>query len=60
MIAAMVLFSKTGAGSDEHPDMDFLEWLGQVSDVEELGIDVDDLLTLQESESHDREQEQPE
>ena len=60
MIAAMVLFSKIGIGADEDPDMDFLEWLGQVSDVEELGVDIDDLLKLQENESLDSEQEQAE
>lgn len=60
ILAAMIVFSKTTTGSDENPDMDFLEWLGQVSDVEELGVDVDDLLELQESKSNDSEQEQSE
>lgn len=38
----MVLVSLEIFASDEPLDIEFLEWLGQRVEIEELGVDVDD------------------
>lgn len=49
VIAALIAFSGVTPAADENPDMDFLEWLGQVAEVEALGVDIDNLLDSQET-----------
>ena len=60
LIAAVVASSSLALyASEESPDMEFLEWLGQVAEVEALGVDVDNIMDTQE-ESKETEQEQSE
>lgn len=53
MIAALISLSNVGLASDELPDPDFLEWLGMTAEVEELGVDVDSLISSRKDESED-------
>lgn len=56
-----MLFAASGMvlAADENPDLEFLEWLGQVAEVEAMGVDVDSLMDNQ-SETEESEQEQSE
>lgn len=52
MLIAAVLFllSQNKVKAEEELDLEFLEWLGQTAEVEELGVDVDKwLLSKQQS-----------
>ncbi len=49
MIAALIAFSGVTPAADENPDMDFLEWLGQVAEVEAMGVDIDELIDSQDT-----------
>lgn len=43
MLIAVILFvlGQNTARAEEELDLEFLEWLGQTAEVEELGVDVD-------------------
>ncbi len=43
MLIAVILFvlSQNTVQAEEELDLEFLEWLGQTAEVEELGVDVD-------------------
>ena len=43
--------------AEESLDPEFLEWLAQISEVEELGVDVDALLENQELQSQNQSRE---
>lgn len=46
----LILLSLNRAIAEEELDLEFLEWLGQTAEVEELGVDVDKwLLSKQQS-----------
>lgn len=57
-IATLFAFSIIVRASDENPDMEFLEWLGQVTEVEELGVDIENLMDSRSEDSDESEQEQ--
>jgi hypothetical protein len=44
MTAALLTFANVVYTADDDPDTEFLEWLGQLSEVEELGVDIDALI----------------
>lgn len=43
MLIAVILyvFGQNTVQAEEELDLEFLEWLGQTAEVEELGVDVD-------------------
>lgn len=43
VLIAVILFvlGQNTARAEEELDLEFLEWLGQTAEVEELGVDVD-------------------
>lgn len=41
---ALLLFSTALHAAEEPLDLEFLEWLGQMAEVEELGVDIEKLL----------------
>lgn len=45
---ALIVFSNLSIASEEKLDLEFIEWLGQVSEAQEQGMDVDTLLEVQE------------
>ena len=47
-ILGIIMLSAVCHAEDETLDVEFLEWLGQVAEVEELGVDVNGLLDAQE------------
>jgi hypothetical protein len=47
LIAILLMASNTINAADEL-NVEFLEWLGQTAEVEELGMDMNDILTEQE------------
>lgn len=66
MVATLIAVSKLALVSDvvwsadEELDMEFFEFLGQLTEAEELGVDVDKMLDSKEQDSKDDEQEQSE
>ena len=50
LTAILFMVANTIYAADEL-NVEFLEWLGQTADVEELGIDMNDMLTEQEQKS---------
>ena len=44
LAAVLALIATTINASDELPDIEFLEWLGQVTEVEDLGMDINEIL----------------
>ena len=48
VITGLILMSAVCQANDEALDAEFLEWLGQVAEVEELGVDINGLLDAQE------------
>lgn len=44
----MMLFFKNSLAAEESLDLAFLEWLGQTAEVEELGVDIEELLLQKE------------
>ena len=44
LTAVLALISTISIASDELPDIEFLEWLGQVTEVEDLGMNINELL----------------
>ena len=40
MIECLLLLGVTSVNAAEEPDFEFLEWLGQTTEVEEMGVDV--------------------
>jgi len=40
----LVFWTGVSLAAEETVDIEFLVWLGQVAEVEELGVDVDELL----------------
>ncbi|MFT6304618.1 MAG: hypothetical protein ACI9XK_003656 [Granulosicoccus sp.] len=59
-IVGITLFVLSGvAQSAEEPlDPEFLEWLGQMAEVEELGVDIEQFLLSREQASEDEEAEE--
>lgn len=58
MIAALIAVSNMSQASDENPDLEFLEWLGQVAEVEEMGVDIDRLIEAGNEAAEEDQQEQ--
>ncbi len=55
-IACLLIASKTAETAvtdDSAPDPEFLEWLGQALELEQLGIDVDRLIEERQNEQGD-------
>ena len=48
---ALLLFPAIVRAAEEPPDLVFLEWLGQMTEVEELGVDIEQLLLSEQQES---------
>jgi hypothetical protein len=48
---AFLLFSAVVRAAEKPLDIDFLEWLGQMAEVEELGVDIEQLLVSKEDAS---------
>lgn len=44
----LILLAVIANADDEALDAEFLEWLGQAAEVEELGVDINGLLDAQE------------
>ncbi|MEM7257467.1 MAG: hypothetical protein AAF404_08770 [Pseudomonadota bacterium] len=58
VIAALIAVSNMSQASDENPDLEFLEWLGQVAEVEEMGVDIDRLIEAGNEAAEEDQQEQ--
>ncbi len=48
LTVVLLMLANTNHASDELVDIEFLEWLGQTAEVEELGMDINALLEEQE------------
>ena len=48
---ALLLLCALARAADEPLDLEFLEWLGQLTEVEELGVDIEQLLLSKEQAS---------
>ena len=44
-----LLLSGVGYAADDATDIEFLEWLGQATELEEMGVDIDTLIAEAES-----------
>jgi hypothetical protein len=51
------MLSAVARAAEEPLDLEFLEWLGQMAEVEELGVDIEQLLRSKEQASDDEEAE---
>ena len=49
LAVVLLLLSNTGNASDKLPDVEFLEWLGQVTEVEDLGMNINEMLEEREA-----------
>ncbi len=49
--SVFVMFIACAQANDEELDLEFLEWLGQTAEIEELGVDIDNLLLAKEQAS---------
>lgn len=49
----LVITSNYCMSADEVLDADFFEWLGQVVEVEELGVNINELIQQQELDTQD-------
>lgn len=47
----LLLFSALALATDEPLDLEFLEWLGQMTEVEDFGVDIEQLLLSKEQAS---------
>lgn len=47
----LLLFSALALAADEPLDLEFLEWLGQMTEVEDFGVDIEQLLLSKEQAS---------
>lgn len=54
---ALLLCCAVARAADEPLDLEFLEWLGQMAEVEDLGVDIEQLLLSKEQASKDEEAE---
>ena len=54
------MFSAIARAAEEPLDLEFLEWLGQTAEVEELGVDIEQWLLSKEQASEDEAYEQEE
>jgi hypothetical protein len=54
---ALLMLSAVARAAEEPLDLEFLEWLGQMAEVEELGVDIEQLLRSKEQASDDEEAE---
>lgn len=50
LVSEVTVAADGDPGVEENLDLDFIEFLGQISEVEELGVDVDKLLDMKEQE----------
>ncbi len=48
LIMALIFIDNLEANEEEAFDLDFLEWLGETAEIEEIGVDIDELLKQQE------------
>ena len=48
---ALLMVTALTTAAEEPLDLDFLEWLGQMAEVEELGVDIEQLLLSKEQTS---------
>ena len=47
-LTAILLMASNTINAADELNVEFLEWLGQTAEVEELGMDMNDILTEQE------------
>lgn len=52
------MLSGVAQSAEEPLDPEFLEWLGQMAEVEELGVDIEQFLLSREQASEDEEAEE--
>lgn len=52
---ALLLCCAAARAADEPLDSEFLEWLGQMAEVEDLGVDIEQLLLSKEHTSEEAE-----
>jgi hypothetical protein len=50
---ALLMVTALTRAADEPLDLEFLEWLGQMAEVEELGVDIEQLLLSKEQTTED-------
>ncbi|MFT4727431.1 MAG: hypothetical protein ACI9UN_001926 [Granulosicoccus sp.] len=50
---AFLMFTALARSAEEPLDLEFLEWLGQLAEVEEFGVDIEQLLLSKEQASED-------
>ena len=50
---ALLMVTALTTAAEEPLDLEFLEWLGQMAEVEELGVDIEQLLLSKEQPSDD-------
>jgi len=51
LLLCCLSFMRSSPASDDKLDLKFLEWLGQMAEMEELGVDVEQLLLAKEQEA---------
>lgn len=49
----VLMFASNASSVDVIPNIEFLEWLGQTAEMEELGVDVDKLIDIQQQDDND-------
>jgi len=58
LLILILTFSKVSLATEESLDLEFLEWLGETAELEEMGLDIDELLQKQDAEGSSEEKSQ--
>lgn len=54
----LLVITNQSLAAEEPPDVAFLEWLGQITEIEELGVDISELLNQNENQESNKEEQE--